>query len=112
MKVVTAILNPHRLDDVYAALTGIEVHGITATEVQGIGHLTGHTMLYGGPEYLVTPLPKLKIEVAVPEDRVESVITALRNAGDTNKIGHGTILVYSLHDAIRVHTGEVGDAAL
>lgn len=112
MKVVTAIVNPHRLDDVHDALTGIEVQYITVTEVQGIGHQTGHTVLYGGREHLAAMLPMLKIEVAVPENRVESVITALRNAGDTHKIGHGKLFVCSLHDAIRVHTGEVGDAAL
>ncbi|MEJ2646701.1 MAG: P-II family nitrogen regulator [Gammaproteobacteria bacterium] len=112
MKVITAILNPHRLDDVYAALTGIEVQGITVTEVQGIGRRKRDAMLDERPEDLVTPLPKLKVEVAVPEDRVETVINALRNAGDGHKIANGKILVYSLHDALRVHTREVGDAAL
>src|SRR5690625_4014151 len=112
MKLVTAIIKPFKLDDVRTALAEIGAQGITVTEVKGFGRQKGHTELYRGAEYVVDFLPKVKIEVAVGEDRVEAVIEAVARAAYTGKIGDGKIFVTPLEQAIRIRTGETGEDAI
>jgi nitrogen regulatory protein PII len=112
MKLITAIVKPFRLDDVRNALSEEGVHGMTVTEVKGFGRQRGHTELYRGAEYVVDFLPKSKIEVAVGDDQVESVIEAITRAAKTGKVGDGKIFVTNLEQALRIRTGETDDSAL
>ncbi len=112
MKLVTAIIKPFKLDDVREALSEVGVTGITVTEVKGFGRQKGHTELYRGAEYVVDFLPKIKLEAAVAEDQVESVVEAIINAARTGKIGDGKIFVSTLEQTIRIRTGETGREAL
>ncbi|MCK5263063.1 MAG: P-II family nitrogen regulator [Gammaproteobacteria bacterium] len=112
MKLIKAIIKPFKLDDVREALSEIGVQGITVSEVKGFGRQKGHTELYRGAEYVVDFLPKVKIETAVEDDKVEGVIDAIRGAANTGKIGDGKIFVMPLEQAIRIRTGESGDEAL
>lgn len=112
MKLVSAIIKPFKLDDVREVLSEIGVQGITVTEVKGFGRQKGHTELYRGAEYVVDFLPKVKIEVAIPDDLLEPVIEAISNAANTGKIGDGKIFVTHLEQAIRIRTGETGIDAL
>jgi len=112
MKLVSAIIKPFKLDDVREALSEIGVQGITVTEVKGFGRQKGHTELYRGAEYVVDFLPKVKLEVAVNDDLTEQVIEAISKAANTGKIGDGKIFVYSLEQAVRIRTGEIGPDAL
>jgi len=112
MKMVTAIIKPFKLDDVREALSEIGVQGITVTEVKGFGRQKGHTELYRGAEYVVDFLPKVKVEVAVPQDLSERVIEAISKAANTGKIGDGKIFVFDLQQVIRIRTGETGAEAL
>ena len=112
MKLLVAIIQPHRLDAVRAALTEIGINGMTVTEVRGYGRQKGHTEIYRGAEYQIAFLPKLKLEVAVRNDRVDDVVAAVTQASRTGKIGDGKIFVVDLEQALRVRTGEVGDDAL
>ena len=112
MKMVTAIIKPFKLDDVREALSEIGVQGITVTEVKGFGRQKGHTELYRGAEYVVDFLPKVKIEAAINDELLERVIEAISKAANTGKIGDGKIFVYSLEQAIRIRTGEIGNDAV
>ncbi|MES2471880.1 MAG: P-II family nitrogen regulator [Pseudomonadota bacterium] len=112
MKLVTAIIQPHRLDTVREALTAIGINGMTVTEVRGYGRQKGHTEIYRGAEYTISFTPKLKVEVALSDDRVDEVIGAITQAARTGKIGDGKIFVVDLDAALRVRTGETGDSAL
>jgi nitrogen regulatory protein P-II 2 len=112
MKLITAIIKPFKLDDVRVALSEIGVQGITVTEVKGFGRQKGHTELYRGAEYVVDFLPKVKIEIGVPSDKVETVIDAITGAANTGKIGDGKIFVTNLEQTIRIRTGETGRDAL
>ncbi|MEZ5541082.1 MAG: P-II family nitrogen regulator [Pseudomonadota bacterium] len=112
MKLITAIIKPFKLDDVREALSEIGVQGITVTEVKGFGRQKGHTELYRGAEYVVDFLPKVKIEIGVPSDKVDTVIDAITGAANTGKIGDGKIFVTSLEQTIRIRTGETGPDAL
>jgi len=112
MKKVTAILKPFKLDDAMNALTQAGVSGMTVSEVRGFGRQKGHTELYRGAEYVVDFLPKIRIEVAIPDDLVEKVTEALTAAARTGRIGDGKILVEPLAEAIRIRTGERGENAL
>ena len=112
MKLVTAIVKPFRLDDVRNALSEVGIQGMTVSEVKGFGRQRGHTELYRGAEYVVDFLPKAKIEVAVPDDRVESVVEAVVEAAKTGKVGDGKIFVTNLEQVWRIRTGETGDSAL
>jgi len=112
MKMVTAIIKPFKLDEVREALSELGVQGITVTEVKGFGRQKGHTELYRGAEYVVDFLPKVKIEVAISEEELESVVDAIRNAANSNKIGDGKIFVSALEQTIRIRTGEKGQEAL
>jgi nitrogen regulatory protein P-II 2 len=112
MKLVIAIIKPFKLDEVRDALTAIGVHGMTITEVKGYGRQKGHTEIYRGAEYAVNFLPKIRVEVAVPKDRVDKVVDAIVNAAKTGQIGDGKIFVTPIESAMRIRTGETDDNAL
>jgi nitrogen regulatory protein PII len=112
MKLITAIIRPFKLDDVRDALSQAGVTGITVTEVKGYGRQKGHTELYRGAEYFVDFVPKIKIETAVPDARVDVVIEAIVESARTDKVGDGKIFVTPLDHAVRIRTGEIGDDAL
>lgn len=112
MKLITAIIKPFKLDEVREALSEIGVAGITVTEVKGFGRQKGHTELYRGAEYVVDFLPKVKIEVAIGDDKLDSAIEAITKSAHTGKIGDGKVFVTSLDQAIRIRTGETGSDAL
>ncbi len=112
MKMITAIIKPFKLDEVREALSSIGVQGITVTEVKGFGRQKGHTELYRGAEYVVDFLPKTKVEAAVDDGLVDSVIEAIENAARTGKIGDGKIFVSDLEQVVRIRTGETGKDAL
>ena len=111
MKLIMAIIKPHKLDDVRGALTPLGVQGLTVSEVRGFGRQKGQTEIYRGAEYQVSFLPKLKIEVAVASDMVEAVVEAIQKSAHTGKIGDGKIFVCNLERAVRIRTSETdGDA--
>tara|TARA_B100000809_G_scaffold109577_1_gene108061 strand:+ start:4123 stop:4461 length:339 start_codon:yes stop_codon:yes gene_type:complete len=112
MKLVTAVIKPFKLDEVREALGDIGVSGVTVTEVKGFGRQKGHTELYRGAEYVVDFLPKVKVEVALTEEMVESAVEAISKAAATGKIGDGKIFISQLDDAIRIRTGETGSDAI
>jgi nitrogen regulatory protein PII len=112
MKLVIAIIKPFKLDDVRAALETVGVRGMTVAEVKGFGRQRGHTEIYRGAEYLVSFLPKTRVEIAVPDERVEAVVEAILSAARTGAIGDGKIFVTPLERAVRVRTGETDDDAL
>ncbi|MEC9356920.1 MAG: P-II family nitrogen regulator [Pseudomonadota bacterium] len=106
MKMVMAIVQPHKLDEVRAALGAMGVAGITVTEVKGYGRQKGHTEMYRGAEYVVDFLPKLKIEVALADDQCAPAVDAIVAAARTGKIGDGKIFVLELSQTVRIRTGE------
>src|SRR6187200_89997 len=112
MKFVSAIIKPFKLDEVREALSAIGVQGITVTEVKGFGRQKGHTELYRGAEYVVDFLPKVKLEIAVPDELVRQVVEAIEKAAKTGRIGDGKIFVYSIEEVVRIRTGERGKEAL
>ncbi|HZP13644.1 MAG TPA: P-II family nitrogen regulator [Nevskiaceae bacterium] len=112
MKLISAIIKPFKLDEVREALSEIGVAGITVTEVKGFGRQKGHTELYRGAEYVVDFLPKVKIEVAVDDSKLDGAIEAITKAAHTGKIGDGKVFVFTLTQAIRIRTGETGKDAL
>ena len=112
MKLITAIIKPFKLDDVREALAENGVQGITVTEVKGFGRQKGHTELYRGAEYVVDFLPKVKVEVAVDDARLDTVLDAICGAANSGKIGDGKVFVTPLEDAIRIRTGERGADAV
>jgi nitrogen regulatory protein PII len=112
MKKVEAIVKPFKLDEVREALSELGVTGLTVTEVKGFGRQKGHTELYRGAEYVVDFLPKVKVEVIVPDALVDRAIEAVVKAARTGKIGDGKIFVTNVEQAVRIRTGESGDAAV
>ena len=108
MKKVEAIIKPFKLDDVKDALHDAGVSGITVTEVKGFGRQKGHTELYRGAEYVVDFLPKVKIEVVLPDDAIDKAVDAIRDAAQTGRIGDGKIFVRHVEEAVRIRTGETG----
>ena len=112
MRKIEAIIRPFRLDEVKDALTEVGVAGLTVTEVKGYGRQKGHTELYRGAEYVVDFLPKIKLEMVVTDDLKDRVIEAILNSANTSRIGDGKIFVTPIENAIRIRTGEQGDAAL
>jgi nitrogen regulatory protein P-II 2 len=112
MKLVIAIIKPFKLEEVRDALVAVGVHGMTVTEVKGYGRQKGHTEIYRGAEYAVNFLPKMRIEVAVPTDRVPTVVDAITGAAKTGQIGDGKIFVTSIDQAVRIRTGETDVDAL
>lgn len=112
MKMVTAIIKPFKLDDVQDALGDIGVNGMTITEVKGYGRQKGHTELYRGAEYVVDFVPKVKLEIATADDRVDTVVEAIIEAANTGKIGDGKIFVQPLSQIYRIRTGETDKDAI
>ena len=112
MKLIAAIIKPFKLDEVRTVLTGLGVDGMTVTDVKGFGRQKGHTEVYRGAEYVVNFLPKVKIEVAVSDDKSDAVVAALEATAKTGSIGDGKIFVSSLEQSTRIRTGESGDEAL
>jgi len=112
MKFVTAIIKPHKLEEVRDALMGLGVHGMTVTEVKGYGRQKGHTEIYRGAEYAVNFLPKVKIEVAIADELEDKVIAAVGAAAKTGQIGDGKIFITDLNTAVRIRTGETDNDAL
>ena len=112
MHMVMAIIKPFKLDDVREALAEAGVQGLTVTEVKGFGRQKGHTELYRGAEYVVDFLPKIKIEIAVPDDLVERVTEAIMHSAASGKIGDGKIFVWPIEHVIRIRTGELDADAL
>ncbi len=112
MKLITSIIKPFKLDEVREALAEVGVTGLTVTEVKGFGRQKGHTELYRGAEYVVDFLPKVKVEVVVADNLIETVTESIIKAARTGKIGDGKIFVSPVEQAIRIRTGEVDDAAV
>lgn len=112
MKLIIAIIQPYKLDEVREALGAIGVSGMTASEVRGFGRQKGHTEIYRGAEYTVHYVPKVKIEIAIASTLADQVVETIANTAKTGKIGDGKIFVLDLDSAMRVRTGETGDDAL
>ena len=112
MKLITAVIKPFKLDEVREALSTIGVQGMTVAEVKGFGRQKGHTELYRGAEYVIDFMPKMKIDVAVPDGLVERAIEAIETSARTGKIGDGKVFVFDLQHVVRIRTGETGDEAL
>jgi nitrogen regulatory protein P-II 1 len=112
LKKIEAIIKPFKLDDVKEALTEIGIIGMTVTEVRGFGRQKGHTELYRGSEYTVDFLPKVKIEVVVPDHLSEKVLTTIATAAKTGSIGDGKVFVFPMEQSVRIRTGETGEAAV
>lgn len=112
MKKIEAIIKPFKLDEVKDTLNEIGIQGMTVTEVKGFGRQKGHTELYRGAEYVVDFIPKIKIEIVTSDVLVSKVVTAIAEVAKTGKIGDGKIFVYSVDEAIRIRTGERGEAAV
>ena len=112
MKKIEAMIKPFKLDDVRESLSDIGISGMTITEVRGFGRQKGHTELYRGAEYMVDFLPKVKLEVVVPDELVDQCIEAIIQTAQTGKIGDGKIFVYNVERAIRIRTGEENEDAI
>jgi len=112
MKKVEAIIKPFKLDEVKSGLHVIGVNGMTVTEVKGFGRQKGHVEVYRGTEYEVNFLPKIKIEVVVPDSIIDKVVSTIIEKARTGNIGDGKIFIYSLEDVIRIRTGEKGETAI
>jgi len=112
VKIVSAIIKPFKLDDVREALSDIGITGLTVYEVKGFGRQKGHTELYRGAEYVVDYIPKVKLEVAVDDDRVDQIIDTIIESAKTGKIGDGKIFVTNLESVVRIRTSETGSSAL
>ena len=106
MKLISAVIKPFKLDDVREAVASLGINGLTVTEVKGFGRQKGHTELYRGAEYQVDFLPKVKVEIVVQDDAVDSVIEAVKKAAYTVRIGDGKIFVYDVEHVVRIRTGE------
>ncbi|MEY3410455.1 MAG: regulatory protein 2, for nitrogen assimilation by glutamine synthetase, regulates GlnL [Pseudomonadota bacterium] len=112
MKKIEAVIKPFKLDEVRESLSEIGVNGLTVTEVKGFGRQKGHTELYRGAEYVVDFLPKIKIELVVADDLVDSAMDAIIKAARTGKIGDGKIFVTNVEQVLRIRTGETGESAV
>lgn len=112
MKKIEAIIKPFKLDEVKAALAEVGVLGMTVSEVKGFGRQKGHTELYRGAEYVVDFLPKIKIEIAVPDNKATEVVEVIQKTANTGRIGDGKIFVMPLGEVVRIRTGERGEEAI
>jgi len=112
MKLVSAVIKPFKLEEVRAALTDLGYQGMTVTEVKGYGRQKGHTEIYRGAEYAVNFLPKLKVEVVIPDSEVDRAVEAIIRAAQTGQIGDGKIFVSTIEHAVRIRTGETDDSAI
>ncbi|OGW52949.1 MAG: transcriptional regulator [Nitrospirae bacterium RBG_19FT_COMBO_55_12] len=112
MKLIKCIIQPYKLDDVKEALTGINIQGMTVSEVKGFGRQKGHTELYRGAEYTIDFVPKVEIEVVAPDTMAKQVVDVIVKTARSGKVGDGKIFVMTVDEAVRIRTGESGDAAL
>jgi len=112
LKKIEAIIKPFKLEEVKESLDAVGVHGITVSEVKGFGRQKGHTELYRGAEYVVDFLPKIKVEIILPDENVDKVVEAITNAAKTGRIGDGKIFILPLEEVIRIRTGEKGNDAI
>ena len=112
VKLIMATIKPFKLDEVREALTAAGVRGMMVTEIKGFGAQSGHTEIYRGAEYVVNFLPKVKIEIVISDDMVESVVETIRSSAETGRIGDGKIFVYDVSKVVRIRTGEADDEAL
>jgi nitrogen regulatory protein PII len=112
MKKIEAIIKPFKLEEVKEALSGLGIEGMTVTEVKGFGRQKGHTEIYRGSEYTVDFLPKMKIEVVLPDERVKEAVDAIVKGAKTGKIGDGKVFISTIDNAVRIRTGETGDQAV
>ena len=112
MKKIDAIIKPFKLEDVKEALAGVGVEGMTVSEVKGFGRQKGHTEIYRGSEYTVDFLPKIKLEIVLPDSRVEAAVEAIVKAAKTGKIGDGKVFVTTVDNAVRIRTEETGESAV
>ncbi|MSU90494.1 P-II family nitrogen regulator [Rhodobacteraceae bacterium 2CG4] len=112
MKLIIAVIKPFKLEEVREALTGLGVQGLMVSEVKGYGRQAGHTEIYRGAEYVVNFVPKIKLELVVPDDLVAQTVDTLAGTARTGKIGDGKVFVLDVEQALRVRTGEAGDEAL
>jgi len=112
MKKIEAIIKPFKLEEVKDALSAVGINGMTVTEVKGFGRQKGHTEIYRGSEYTVDFLPKVKLDVVVPDDKVDAAVTAIVNAAKTGKIGDGKVFVSAVEQAFRIRTDEKGESAV
>ncbi len=112
MKKIEAVIKPFKLDEVREALSEVNISGLTVTEVKGFGRQKGHTELYRGAEYVVDFLPKIKLEVVVSDEMLETAVDAIVKAAHTGKIGDGKIFISSIEQVIRIRTGELDETAL
>ncbi len=112
MKLVSAIIKTHKVEDVRLALTDLGIHGMTATEVKGFGRQSGQKEIYRGAEYVVNFVPKVKLEIAVDNSLVDQTVETITNVARSGEIGDGKIFIFDLGDAVRIRTGETGEEAL
>lgn len=112
MKKIEAIIKPFKLEDVKEALKEVGVQGLTVTEVKGFGRQKGHTELYRGAEYVIDFLPKIKLDIVVPDDLVVKVVDSITESAKTGKIGDGKIFIFPMEEVIRIRTGERGEDAI
>jgi nitrogen regulatory protein PII len=112
MKMIVAVIKHFKLDNVKDAISKAGVQGMTVTEVKGFGRQKGHVEIYRGSSFEVRFIPKLKIEVAIPDEKLEEIVTIIQKAAHTGEVGDGKIFVYDLKDVIRIRTGERGDVAI
>jgi nitrogen regulatory protein P-II 1 len=112
LKKIEAVIKPFKLEEVKEALDGVGIRGITVSEVKGFGRQKGHTELYRGAEYVVDFLPKIKIELVLPDNMVEKAVDAIVTAAKTGRIGDGKIFILPMDEAIRIRTGEKGEEAV
>ena|SRR5438876_385527 len=112
MKKIEAVIKPFKMEEVKAALSGLGVSGLTVTEVKGFGRQKGHTEIYRGSEYTVDFLPKIKVEVVLPDNQIAAAVEAIVKAAKTGKIGDGKIFVTAIENVVRIRTGETGEQAV
>lgn len=112
MKKIEAIIKPFKLEEVKVALTELGIEGMTVTEVKGFGRQKGHTEIYRGSEYTVDFLPKIKLEIVIPDEKLEPAVKAIATSAKTGKIGDGKIFVLSIEQAVRIRTDETGEKAI
>ena len=112
MKMITAIIRPHKYEDVRNALIDIGIEGLSATEIRGFGRQRGQTEIYRGAEYKTTEVPKIKIEIVVPATKLDQVVNIISKSSETGKVGDGKIFVSNIDQAIRIRTGEKGEEAI
>ena len=112
MKMITAIIRPHKYEDVRNALIDIGIEGLSATEIRGFGRQRGQTEIYRGAEYKTTEVPKIKIEIVIPATKLDQDVNIISKSSETGKVGDGKIFVSNIDQAIRIRTGETQDDAL